>query len=80
MRLPVSTSKPISPLFGPASVPGASVDLAPTARTLPPMIPQPKLVTLPDGRGVGVYEYLGSFKWRSHAPSNGGRRVILTLW
>ena len=30
--------------------------------------------------GVGVYEYLGSFKWRSHLSSDGGRRVILTLW
>ena len=30
--------------------------------------------------GVGVYEYLGGFKWQSHPPSDGGRRVVLTLW
>jgi proteasome lid subunit RPN8/RPN11 len=31
-------------------------------------------------KGVGVYEYLGSFKWRVHSSSSGGRRVVLTLW
>lgn len=30
--------------------------------------------------GVGIYEYLGDFKWRSHDGSNGKRRVTLTLW
>ena len=30
--------------------------------------------------GVGVYEYLGNFKWRAHAVSDRARRVILTLW
>jgi hypothetical protein len=30
--------------------------------------------------GVGVYEYLGNFKWRTHAVSDGARRVALTLW
>jgi proteasome lid subunit RPN8/RPN11 len=29
---------------------------------------------------VGVYEYLGDFKWRVHGPSKGQRRVRLTLW
>jgi hypothetical protein len=28
---------------------------------------------------VGVYEYLGNFKWRSHPPSP-SRRVKLSLW
>jgi proteasome lid subunit RPN8/RPN11 len=31
-------------------------------------------------RAVGVYEYLGSFKWRSHPPSARLRRVTLSLW
>lgn len=30
--------------------------------------------------GVGVYEYLGGFKWRTHAASAPSRRVKLTLW
>jgi hypothetical protein len=29
---------------------------------------------------VGVYEYLGDFKWRSHPPSKKPRRVKLSLW
>jgi hypothetical protein len=29
---------------------------------------------------VGVYEYLGSFNWRSHPPDVALRRVNLTLW
>jgi proteasome lid subunit RPN8/RPN11 len=29
---------------------------------------------------VGVYEYLGSFKWRSYPPNAKPRRVNLTLW
>jgi hypothetical protein len=29
---------------------------------------------------VGIYEYLGDFKWRSHGAARGKRRVILTLW
>ena len=29
---------------------------------------------------VGVYEYLGSFNWRSHPPAAAPRRVNLTLW
>ncbi len=29
---------------------------------------------------VGVYEYLGNFKWRIHAPSDAERRVVLTWW
>jgi proteasome lid subunit RPN8/RPN11 len=30
--------------------------------------------------GVGVYEYLGNFKWRTHSVSDGARRIALTLW
>jgi hypothetical protein len=30
--------------------------------------------------GVGIYEYLGDFKWRTHASSDKTRRVVLTLW
>ena len=30
--------------------------------------------------GVGVYEYLGDFQWRSHNASRGKRRVSLALW
>lgn len=29
---------------------------------------------------VGVYEYLGSFKWRTYPASAPGRRVKLSLW
>lgn len=29
---------------------------------------------------VGVYEYLGGFKWRTHAASAPNRRVKLSLW
>lgn len=29
---------------------------------------------------VGVYEYLGGFKWRTHPPSAPSRRVRLSLW
>jgi len=29
---------------------------------------------------VGVYEYLGDFKWRTHDASQKPRRVSLTLW
>lgn len=29
---------------------------------------------------VGVYEYRGSFQWRTHPPSAPDRRVKLTLW
>jgi len=29
---------------------------------------------------VGVYEYLGGFKWRTHPASALGRRVKLSLW
>ena len=29
---------------------------------------------------VGVYEYLGGFKWRTHSASAPGRRVKLSLW
>lgn len=29
---------------------------------------------------VGVYEYLGSFKWRSYPSNSKARRVNLTLW
>lgn len=29
---------------------------------------------------VGVYEYLGNFKWRTHAASTPSRRVRLGLW
>lgn len=29
---------------------------------------------------VGVYEYLGNFKWGSHAVASGNRRVNLSLW
>jgi proteasome lid subunit RPN8/RPN11 len=31
-------------------------------------------------KAVGVYEYLGSFKWRTHPASAPGRRVKLSLW
>ncbi len=31
-------------------------------------------------RDVGVYEYLGSFKWRTHRHNAAQKRVILTLW
>lgn len=30
-------------------------------------------------RGVGVYEYMGNFAWRTHDPVQ-ARRVQLTLW
>lgn len=29
--------------------------------------------------GVGIYEYLGSFNWRTHAPRS-SHRVSLTMW
>ncbi len=31
-------------------------------------------------KAVGVYEYLGTFKWRTHAASAPSRRVKLSLW
>ena len=31
-------------------------------------------------RGVGVYEYLGNFKWTTHNRSGMPKRVSLTLW
>lgn len=31
-------------------------------------------------RGVGVHEYLGSFKWRRHDKDGLSERVRLTLW
>ena len=31
-------------------------------------------------RSVGVYEYLGDFKWRTHAVSGERRHVTLTAW
>ena len=31
-------------------------------------------------KAVGVYEYLGSFKWRTHPASAPSRRVKLSLW
>jgi len=31
-------------------------------------------------QAVGVYEYLGSFRWRIHPPSDRPRRVKLSLW
>jgi hypothetical protein len=69
--------------------PGTWVEQSPTDQHNPmvPVVGHTALIVPNFGRapwwslnGVGVYEYLGSFKWRSHAPSNGGRRVILTLW
>ena len=29
---------------------------------------------------VGVYEYLGDFKWRTHDRSLARRRIVLTVW
>jgi hypothetical protein len=29
---------------------------------------------------VGVYEYLGDFKWRTHGASQKPRRVSLVAW
>jgi hypothetical protein len=29
---------------------------------------------------VGVYEYLGDFKWRTHGVTQRKSRVILRLW
>jgi hypothetical protein len=31
-------------------------------------------------RDVGVYEYLGSFRWRSHQAASKRRRVKLSFW
>ena len=31
-------------------------------------------------KAVGVYEYLGGFKWRTHSASAPSRRVKLSLW
>ena len=31
-------------------------------------------------QAVGVYEYLGEFRWRDHSPTQGGGRVRLNLW
>ncbi len=31
-------------------------------------------------KGVGVYEYLGNFKWRAHTSTGKSRRIKLTLW
>ena len=31
-------------------------------------------------KAIGIYEYLGSFKWRTYLPSAPGRRVKLSLW
>jgi len=29
---------------------------------------------------VGIYEYLGDFKWRAHGVTGGERRAVLRLW
>lgn len=29
---------------------------------------------------IGIYEYLGRYKWRAHPASKGRRRVSLCLW
>lgn len=29
---------------------------------------------------IGIYEYLGDFRWRNHKVSQGGLRVRLTIW
>lgn len=69
--------------------PGAWVDQSPTDQQNPmvPVVGHTALIVPNFGRtpwwslkGVGVYEYLGEFKWRSHLASDGGRRVVLTLW
>ena len=31
-------------------------------------------------KGVGVYEYLGNFKWAKHNRAGQPKRVSLTLW
>jgi proteasome lid subunit RPN8/RPN11 len=31
-------------------------------------------------RMMGIYEYLGNFRWRTHNPSGGQRCIVLTLW
>jgi proteasome lid subunit RPN8/RPN11 len=31
-------------------------------------------------KAVGVHEYLGSFKWRTHGPDETPRRIKLSLW
>lgn len=31
-------------------------------------------------RGVGIYEYLGNFKWTAHSPLAKHPRIKLTLW
>lgn len=31
-------------------------------------------------KAIGVYEYLGGFKWRTHPPSEKNRHVRLVLW
>lgn len=30
--------------------------------------------------GVGVYEYLGNFNWRTHSSAASTQRIALTLW
>lgn len=69
--------------------PGTWVEQSPTDQHNPmvPVVGHTALIVPNFGRtpwwslnGVGIYEYLGSFKWRSHPSSDGGRRVILTLW
>ena len=69
--------------------PGSHVKQSPTDQHNPmvPVVGHTALIVPNFGRtppwslgGVGVYEYLGSFKWRAHAPSGGTRRIALTLW
>lgn len=69
--------------------PGQSVRQSPIDQRNP-MIPMqghtamiiPKFARTPwwSLAAVGVYEYLGDFKWRTHDASQKPRRVCLTLW
>ncbi len=69
--------------------PGSWVEQSPTDQHNPmvPVVGHTALIVPNFGRtswwslaSVGVYEHLGSFKWRTHPPSERGRRVVLTLW
>jgi proteasome lid subunit RPN8/RPN11 len=69
--------------------PGSWIEQSPTDQRNPmvPVVGHTALIVPKFGQtpwwsldGVGVYEYLGDFKWRTHPSSDAGRRVVLTLW
>jgi proteasome lid subunit RPN8/RPN11 len=69
--------------------PSAGVAQSPIDRKNPmiPMVGHTAMIVPNFGRtpwwsldGVGIYEYLGNFNWRTHYPSVAPGRINLTLW